>query len=89
MYINHKMWQGHKTSPEVFWRGLADSTVKTGKDRYALTPAEIFGNVNAVGFLLKPELASVSVNIRGFGEGEGVEVNDVAIHRKEVIITLV
>ena len=28
--------------------------------RYVLTPAEIFGNVNAVGFLLKPELASVN-----------------------------
>ena len=43
--------------------------------RYVLTPAEIFGNVNAVGFLLKPELASVNKceywGIWGGGGGGG------------------
>ena len=53
---------------------------------HACINIEIFGNVNAVGFLLKPELASVSMYI---GEGKGVEVSDVTIYLKEVIITLI
>ena len=56
---------------------------------------EIFGIVNAVGFLLKPELAKVSVYIREFGDGGwrggggGGGVNDVTIYLKEVIRTLI
>ena len=44
--------------------------------------------MNLVGFLLKPELDSV-VCILGDWLGWGVVVNDVMIHLKEVIKTLI
>ena len=45
--------------------------------------------MNAVGFLLKPELASVSMILGDLGRGEGQEVSDVTIYLKEVFITLI
>ena len=37
----------------------------------------------------QPTVSQCKYDIRGFGEGEGVEVSDVTIYLKEVIITLI